>query len=120
MSIIDRIAERHIQQAQQRGELDNLPGQGKPLNLDDDSMVPKALRAGYRLLKNSGFLPPELQLNKEIREVEQLLNQVSEGAARDRAERRLRFLQMQLSNLRGDGIDLMAERQYRDRLRDKL
>ena len=35
------IAERKIQEAILKGELDNLPGKGKPLQLDDDSGIRK-------------------------------------------------------------------------------
>jgi len=66
MDILDQIAEARIQEALRAGELSNLPGSGKPLQLDDDSMIPKELRAAYRILRNSGFLPPEIQLRKEI------------------------------------------------------
>ncbi|WP_407927891.1 DnaJ family domain-containing protein [Izhakiella capsodis] len=31
-----------------------------PLKLNDDSLVPEALRLVYCMLKNAGFLPPEL------------------------------------------------------------
>ncbi|BAE75526.1 conserved hypothetical protein [Sodalis glossinidius str. 'morsitans'] len=44
MGLIDDWAERHIQQAQQAGEFDALPGHGKPLQLDDDSAVPAELQ----------------------------------------------------------------------------
>lgn len=60
MWLLDQWAERHIIEAQRKGEFDNLPGRGEPLILDDDSHVPAELRAGYRLLKNAGCLPPEL------------------------------------------------------------
>lgn len=65
MSIIDLWAERHIQEALNKGELSELNGEGKPLYLEDDSLVPPELRAGYRLLKNSGYLPAELQQRKD-------------------------------------------------------
>lgn len=58
MWLLDQWAERHIIEAQRKGEFDNLPGRGEPLILDDDSHVPAELRAGYRLLKNAGCLPP--------------------------------------------------------------
>ncbi len=51
MWLLDQWAERHILDAQTKGEFDNLPGSGEPLTLDDDSHVPTELRAGYRLLK---------------------------------------------------------------------
>lgn len=120
MFLIDQLAEHHIQQARERGEFDDLPGAGKPLALQDDALVPEELRAGFRLLKNAGFLPPELQLVREIREVEQLLSCVQDGGERDRAERRLSCLRMQLSHYRGDGIDLAVERRYQDKLLRKL
>lgn len=53
MWLLDQWAERHIIEAQRKGEFDNLPGRGEPLILDDDSHVPAELRAGYRLLKNA-------------------------------------------------------------------
>lgn len=57
MWLLDQWAERHIIEAQRKGEFDNLPGRGESLILDDDSHVPAELRAGYRLLKNAGCLP---------------------------------------------------------------
>lgn len=64
MSVIDDWAERHIQEALNKGELKNLKGEGQPLLLDDDSQVPPELRAGYRILKNSGYLPPNYSTEK--------------------------------------------------------
>lgn len=120
MTLLDRIAERHIQQAVERGEFDDLPGAGKPLVLDDDALIPDELRAGYRLLKNAGYLPPELRLNKEIKEAEQLLACVRDDGERDRTEWRLRYLRLRLSQSRGEGVDFVIERRYRDKLLQKL
>ncbi|AHM71618.1 DnaJ family domain-containing protein [Yersinia hibernica] len=76
MALIDEWAERHIISAQERGELDNLPGNGRPLLLDDDTFVPVELRAGYRLLKNAGYLPPELQDRQEALTIADLFSQL--------------------------------------------
>lgn len=46
MWLLDQWAERHIAEAQAKGEFDNLAGGGEPLILDDDSHVPPELRAG--------------------------------------------------------------------------
>jgi hypothetical protein len=59
--------EEIIQRATERGEFDNLAGMGKPLNLDDESPYAGEKAAGYRLLKNNGYAPPEIELLKEIR-----------------------------------------------------
>ena len=70
---VDAMAERRILEAQARGDFDQLPGQGAPLDLEDDALVPEELRAAYRMLKNAGFVPPELDGAREIRDIEQLL-----------------------------------------------
>lgn len=77
MFLIDEWAERHISSALKRGELENLSGEGKPLQLDDDSHVPADLRAGYRLLKNAGCLPPEIEQRKEAATLASLLRRLS-------------------------------------------
>ncbi|MDR3289270.1 MAG: DUF1992 domain-containing protein [Peptococcaceae bacterium] len=63
--IFNQIAEDRIQEAMRNGEFDNLP-YGKQLNLDDWASLPAETRAGYMLLKNSGHIPEEVQLLKEI------------------------------------------------------
>lgn len=77
MFLVDEWAERHISSALKRGELDNLSGEGKPLVLDDDSHVPADLRVGYRLLKNAGCLPPEIEQRKEAATLASLLRGLS-------------------------------------------
>ena len=66
------IAERKIAEALARGELANLPGEGRPLALDDDALVPEDLRAAYRILKNAGYVPPELATLNEIAQLERI------------------------------------------------
>ncbi len=119
MNLLDQIAEARIQEAIERGELRGLPGEGKPLRLDDDLAIPEELRAAYRILKNAGFLPPELQLRKEIREAEQLLHQLPEGE-RSRARVRLELLQLRLAANRRQPINLLLEDHYRQRLLERL
>lgn len=71
--------EEQIREAVARGEFDNLPGTGKPLNLEDDALTGDKA-AAYRLLKQNGYAPPEIELLKEIRRenerVEQQLNRL--------------------------------------------
>jgi hypothetical protein len=73
--MFDAIAEKKIAEAIARGELDDLPGAGKPLELDDDSNVPEDLRVAYRILKNAGFVPPEVDSLREIGQLERLVEQ---------------------------------------------
>ncbi len=120
MWLIDRLAEVRIEEAREAGAFDDLPGTGRPLALEDDALVPESLRVGYRLLKNAGFLPPELQLQREIRDAEALLAQVQDGDERTRAERRLRWLRLQLAQMRGDRPDLALEARYREQVMRRL
>jgi hypothetical protein len=67
------IAEARIKEAIERGDFDNLPGQGQPLRLEDLSHVPPELRAAYSILKHNGFLPEEMELQKEILSLDDLI-----------------------------------------------
>jgi len=60
MNAFEWIAEQRIEEAIARGELSDLPGAGRPLRLDDDALVPPEVRMAYRILRNAGFVPPEL------------------------------------------------------------
>jgi hypothetical protein len=66
MLAFERIAEEKIREALAAGELDNLPGKGKPLPFDDPIGLRPEDRLAYIVLKNSGFLPEHLHLRKEL------------------------------------------------------
>ena len=119
MNPIDQIAETRICEAIERGELSGLPGEGRPLRLDDDSAIPEELRAAYRILKNAGFLPPELQLRKELREAEQLLGLLPESE-HGRARVRLELLRLRLAASRRQPINLLLEDRYWQCLLDRF
>ena len=71
--MLDFLAEKAIQDAIARGELDDLPGAGRPLELDDDALIPEELRLAYRILKNAGYVPAEVQALGEIAQLEALV-----------------------------------------------
>ena len=97
MWLVDLWAERNISDAQRNGEFDNLPGQGEPLTLDDDSAVPEELRSGYRLLKNAGCLPPELEQRKEAMALADLLKGIHKEDERyHELSRRLALMELKL------------------------
>jgi Domain of unknown function (DUF1992) len=70
--MLEFIAERRIAEAVAGGEFDDLPGAGQPLDLTDDALVPEELRVAYRILKNAGFVPPEVEALNEIAALERL------------------------------------------------
>ena len=67
MNILADLAERAILEAQQRGEFENLSGQGQPLAETSDPFMPETLRMAYKVLKNAGYVPREIQSQREIR-----------------------------------------------------
>ena len=61
-----RNADEKIKEAIAKGEFDNLPGKGKPLNLDAYFATPENLRMGYSILKSADIIPEEMELLKRI------------------------------------------------------
>ena len=97
--MLELIAERRIGEAVANGELDNLPGAGKPLELDDDPLVPEDLRLAYRILKNAGFVPAEVQELTEMRQLEELvIRGDSDAEAHSRAVRKLALLKTRIES----------------------
>jgi len=58
--------EAEIIKAMKRGDFDNLSGKGKPIDLETYFKTPEHLRMAYHILKDAGFVPPEIKLKKEI------------------------------------------------------
>jgi hypothetical protein len=107
----DSLIDQHIRAAEAAGAFRNLPGAGKPLDLGDDDRVPEDLRTGFRMLKNAGYAPPWVELQKSIREEQgrldawlaqsnrrwPTLGQPSRDQLRAEYEQRLRDLNKQIS-----------------------
>ncbi len=63
-----RIIEEQIRDAQQKGAFDDLTGQGKPLDFNDDETALEGdLKMAHHILKNADALPFWIELDKEIR-----------------------------------------------------
>jgi hypothetical protein len=117
---LERLAEERIRDAIQRGEFDNLPGRGKPLNLEDDRHIPDDLRLAYKVLKNAGCLPPELELKKEIRKAEELLSSMSDEGEKYRQLQKLNFLVMKLNEMRKGSVQWEEKQLYYEKIVDKV
>jgi DnaJ family protein C protein 28 len=62
----ESAVDQQIREAQEQGKFDNLPGQGKPLDLKPNPHA-QDKELAYRILKNAGHAPEWIELDKAIR-----------------------------------------------------
>lgn len=114
------IAERRIAQAIEDGTLRTDSWKNKPLPLDDDSFVPNDLKMAYKILKNSGFVPPEVETRKEIQKLEDLISQTEDEHQRLRQMKKLNVLLMKLDNQRSRPSSIEHDEDYYRRIVEKV
>jgi hypothetical protein len=120
LSFFWRIAEERILEAQRAGAFENLPGKGRPLELEDLSWVPEDLRIGYHILKNAHVLPPEAELLKQIHTLEDLLRYVEDESERRAMAKSLQEKLIRLDLLKRRSMSLQSVRDYNGKLLAKL
>jgi len=120
LSYLYRVVEQRILEAQSAGAFENLPGAGKPLELEDLSRVPEELRTAYILLKNANVLPPEAELLKEIHNLEDLLQYVYDEEDRQVVLEKLDSKRIHLDILKRRSFNLQTVSYYENKLRRKL
>lgn len=116
------LAEQKIAEAMARGEFDHLPGKGKPLQMEDLSGVPEDLRMAYKLMKNAGYVPEEVDLRNECLRLSDLIAACEDGPEKRELKKKLSEQQLRL-NLLADQRGLLnnpAFRQYEEAIRRKL
>jgi len=55
-----------LNKAMEQGDFDHLEGAGKPLALDENPFEPIELRMAHKILKDNGYAPYWIEINKEI------------------------------------------------------
>ena len=121
LSIIQTIAERKIQQAMAEGTMADLSHwRNKPLPAEDLPNVPPDMRMAYRLLKNAGYVPEGVALQKEIATIEQALVNCTEEKEKVRQLKRISCLKTRLECRTGRVLDLGEEGPYYERVIDRL
>ena len=101
----DRIVETLIKEAMERGEFDNLPGKGKPIDLSEYFETPEEVRLARSVLKGAGMTPREVDLLKEIAELKQIQSALVDEKKKQEIGKQIQQKQVELS--------LMMERQKR-------
>jgi len=112
VSFLHRIAEQRILEAQRNGAFDDLPGKGKPLDLEDISWVPEDLRIGYHVLKNAHVLPPEVELLKDIHALEDLIKHIEDEGERRALAKSIQWKMIRLDMLKKRSLQSTSVRNY--------
>ena len=121
MHFLELIAERKIAEAEREGALKDLPGEGAPLALDDDPLIPEDLRMAYRILKNAGLVPEEISMLREVAQLEALVRDAEpQDAAGSQAARRLELLRLKLDQAAPGRSSLLLGERYRQRILERM
>ena len=95
-----------------KGQLDVEGWRNKPLPMANDYLVPEELRMAHKILKNAGYLPPEIETKKEIQQIEDLLATCEDERTRVKQIKKLSYLMMNLSIMRGDTLNIENHEEY--------
>jgi Domain of unknown function (DUF1992) len=64
----ESLIERRIREAHERGEFDDLPGQGQPLHFEENPFEDPELSMAHHILKNAGMAPAWIEERREIQQ----------------------------------------------------
>jgi hypothetical protein len=92
-----RIAETRIREALAQGEFENLPGKGKPLNLEEYFSTPEDLRMAFSILKNANCAPAEVELLNEISRLQHAIAETADDLTKQQLRRTLVNRQTELA-----------------------
>ena len=119
MLLLDKLAERKIEEHIASNDCSQNSFVGEALDLSIDAHVPAQVRALYRVLKHNGYVPAEVELRNEIRNLNQLMSSITCEHERGRAARRLQLLSTQLET-HGRSIYPRAVADYQQRLLEHM
>lgn len=120
LEAIRLIAERRITEAIQNGQLVNEDWRNKPLPMTNDNLVPEELRMAHKILKNAGYLPPEIETKKEIQQLEELLADCDDEQTRLKQIKKLNYLIMKLSVMKGGPVNIESQEEYYRQVVERL
>ena len=104
--------DKQIREAMERGEFDNLPGAGKPLDLADDPHTPDDWRMAFKILKDNKVAPGWIEHGKTIRDELRALQLLLDNQIRWQSEHRAKMKLLAPAKL-------IAEREHLAQARDR-
>ncbi|MDX1775305.1 MAG: DnaJ family domain-containing protein [Desulfobulbales bacterium] len=120
LEAIRLIAERKISEAIRKGLLDNRDWHNRPLPVTNDNLVPEELRMAHKILKNGGYLPPEIEAKKEIQQIEDMLAGCEDECTRVKQIKKLNYLVLKLNAMKGDSVSLASQEEYYRRIVERI
>ncbi len=82
MPTIDEHIAQRLRESQLKGELASAKSYGKPLDFGDGYFeTPEELRLGFKILKDAGYVPAEVEMFKQVAALREQLH-----SAKDEAE----------------------------------
>ena len=120
LEAIRLIAERRISEAIQKGLLDTHGWRNRPLPMTYDNLVPEELRMAYKILKNAGYLPPEIEAKKEIQAIEDLLATCEDERTRVKQIKKLNYLVQKLNAMNGCGVSFEGQEEYYRKIVERI
>ncbi|WP_457577759.1 DnaJ family domain-containing protein [Desulfomarina sp.] len=120
MDSIAFIAEQKIQEALKNGDLTVGKWKNRPLPMEDDSQIPDDLKMAYKILKNSGYLPPEIEERKEVKRLEELIAATEDEHIRLKQMKKLSVLLMKIDARRGKTSNIAQQDDYYRKVVEKV
>lgn len=98
LKLLDDHIGRSLAESERSGELRSARSFGKPLDLGDGyDETPAELRMAFKMLKDSGFVPPEITLMREIQALREAVDAARDSVSASAQRVRLVELQQQLA-----------------------
>lgn len=120
MNSIAFIAEQKIQEAIKNGDLNIERWKNRPLPMEDDRLIPDDLKMAYKILKNSGYLPPEIEERKEVKRLEELIAATEDEHVRLKQMKKLSVLLMKIDARRGKTSNIARQDDYYRKVVEKI
>jgi hypothetical protein len=120
MDSLAYIAEQKIAEAMRERDLNSPKWKNKPLPLEDDRFVPDDLKMAYKILKNSGYLPPEVEERKEVKRIEDLIASTTDEHERLKQMKKLNVLLMKVDARRPFSSNISSQNEYYRKVVEKI
>ena len=117
---LQRIAEQRIAKAIEDGTLKTDGWKNRPLPLNDDAFVPEDLKMAYKILKNSGYVPPEIETRKEIQKLEDLIVKTEDSHQRVKQMKKLDLLMRKIDAQRSRPASIEHDDTYFRKIVEKI